>query len=82
MKFVDTIRMDVTLDGETRSVGFHVGDGLDNLVLLETNALAAFGITLGKARPLGTPETVESFNNTVETQKSQTSESEEVSGGS
>ncbi|VDO97379.1 unnamed protein product [Heligmosomoides polygyrus] len=31
MNFVDTIRMDVTPDGETRPVGFHVGDGLNNL---------------------------------------------------
>ncbi|VDP53924.1 unnamed protein product [Heligmosomoides polygyrus] len=82
MKFVDTIRMDVTLDGETRSVGFHVGDGLDNLVLLGTNALAAFGITLGKVRPLETTETVEACNNIVAIQSSQTSESDEVSSGS
>ncbi|VDO93526.1 unnamed protein product [Heligmosomoides polygyrus] len=82
MKFVDTIRVEVTLDGETRSVGFHVGDGLENLVLSGTNALAGFGITLGKARSLGTTETVESCNNTVTTQTSQTLKAEELSSGS
>ncbi|RCN37073.1 reverse transcriptase [Ancylostoma caninum] len=46
MQFLDTIRMEVGLDGARRWIAFHVGDGLDKLVILGTNALEQFGIHL------------------------------------
>ncbi|KHJ97017.1 zinc knuckle [Oesophagostomum dentatum] len=46
MKFVDTIRMPVKLNGEICQVAFHVGSGLGVLVILGTNALKLFGIEL------------------------------------
>ncbi|KAL6733081.1 hypothetical protein ANCDUO_00879 [Ancylostoma duodenale] len=36
MKFVDTIRMEVRLNGKQDLVAFHVGRGLDRLVILGT----------------------------------------------
>ncbi|EYC40353.1 hypothetical protein Y032_0618g710 [Ancylostoma ceylanicum] len=56
MSFVDTIQMDVTLYGETKSVAFHVGEGLDDIVILGTNALEVFGIQLGKVEPMESAE--------------------------
>ncbi|KAL6726387.1 hypothetical protein Aduo_008362 [Ancylostoma duodenale] len=46
MKFVDTIRMEVGLNGRKNLVAFHVGGGLDRMVILGTNALETFGIQL------------------------------------
>ncbi|EPB79468.1 zinc knuckle [Ancylostoma ceylanicum] len=56
MKFVDTIRMEVGLNGRKNLVAFHVGGGLDRMVILGTNALETFGIQLtdmtGQPSPL------------------------------
>lgn len=65
MKFADTIQMDVIMGGETRSLRFHIGDGLDNLVILGTNMQAASGIMLRRLHALGTTEIVKSCNDTV-----------------
>ncbi|EYB83687.1 hypothetical protein Y032_0331g2727 [Ancylostoma ceylanicum] len=46
MRFVDTIRMEVGLNGRKNLVAFHVGGGLDRMVILGTNALETFGIQL------------------------------------
>lgn len=46
MDFIDTIRMPVTLQGKAGSVAFHVGHGLEEVVILGTNALELFGIKL------------------------------------
>ncbi|VDL82178.1 unnamed protein product, partial [Nippostrongylus brasiliensis] len=39
MKFLDTIRMPVTWRNRTEDVAFYVGEGLDEIVILGTNAL-------------------------------------------
>ncbi|VDL83554.1 unnamed protein product [Nippostrongylus brasiliensis] len=46
MEFVDTVCVDVVLGGESQLVPFHVGNCVDELVILGTNALELFGITL------------------------------------
>ncbi|RCN37072.1 zinc knuckle [Ancylostoma caninum] len=50
MQYLDTIRMEVGLDGARRRIAFQVGDGLDRLVILGTNALEQFGIHLVKKK--------------------------------
>ncbi|EYC37539.1 hypothetical protein Y032_0781g2301 [Ancylostoma ceylanicum] len=50
MSFVDTIKMEVTMKGETKPIAFHVGEGLDDIVILGTNALEAFGLELRKVK--------------------------------
>ncbi|VDP62983.1 unnamed protein product [Heligmosomoides polygyrus] len=47
MTFLDTICVPVTMCGSTQLVPFHVGDCVDELVILGTNALELFGIRLG-----------------------------------
>ncbi|KAL6739495.1 hypothetical protein Aduo_012941 [Ancylostoma duodenale] len=49
MSFTDTISMEVTMKRETKSVAFHVGEGLD-IIILGTNALEVFGLSLGKVQ--------------------------------
>ncbi|EYC30607.1 hypothetical protein Y032_0005g2746 [Ancylostoma ceylanicum] len=56
MSFIDTIKMDVTMEGETKPVAFHVGEGLDDIVILGTNALEVFGLRLGKVHQAGSEE--------------------------
>ncbi|VDP17367.1 unnamed protein product [Heligmosomoides polygyrus] len=51
MHFLDTIKMDVSIDGETQSVAFHVAKGPDDFLVLGTNALSIFGIQLAKVKP-------------------------------
>ncbi|VDL71793.1 unnamed protein product [Nippostrongylus brasiliensis] len=46
MEFVDAICVDVVLGGERQLVPFHVGNCVDELVILGTNALELFGIAL------------------------------------
>ncbi|KAL6733091.1 hypothetical protein Aduo_003774 [Ancylostoma duodenale] len=40
--------MKVTMEGETKPVAFHVGEGLDDIIILGTNALKVFGLRLGR----------------------------------
>ncbi|WKX87933.1 hypothetical protein Q1695_007944 [Nippostrongylus brasiliensis] len=49
MKFLDTIRMPVTWHNRTEDVAFHVGEGLDEIVILGTNALEVFNMQLTAA---------------------------------
>ncbi|EYC35032.1 hypothetical protein Y032_1180g3735 [Ancylostoma ceylanicum] len=46
MNFADTVRMDVTMQGKTRPIAFHVGGGFGEVVILGTNALENFGLRL------------------------------------
>ncbi|VDP56931.1 unnamed protein product [Heligmosomoides polygyrus] len=48
MKFVDTIRMNVTLQNTCKPVCLHVSDDLQDMLILGTNALELFGLTLAK----------------------------------
>ncbi|VDO37504.1 unnamed protein product, partial [Heligmosomoides polygyrus] len=50
MHFLDTIKMDVSIDGETHPIAFHVAKGPDDFLVLGTNALSVFGIQLGKVK--------------------------------
>ncbi|VDP52858.1 unnamed protein product [Heligmosomoides polygyrus] len=51
MHFLDTIKMDVSIDGETHPIAFQVAKGPDDFLVLGTNALSIFGIQLGKVKP-------------------------------
>ncbi|KAL6734242.1 hypothetical protein Aduo_004803 [Ancylostoma duodenale] len=66
MKFLDTIRMKVRLNGISRPVAFHVGEGLDRLVILGTNALELFGIALREELDGGSSATQRSKNQDLE----------------
>ncbi|VDP02728.1 unnamed protein product [Heligmosomoides polygyrus] len=50
MKMFDTIKVATTLNGQTESISFFVAQGLDEIVVLGTNALDLFGFRLTRSQ--------------------------------
>ncbi|EPB72892.1 hypothetical protein ANCCEY_08028 [Ancylostoma ceylanicum] len=50
MEFLDTIRVEITLQGRRKSIAAYVGRGVDEVVILGTNALELFELRLQKSR--------------------------------
>ncbi|VDP09785.1 unnamed protein product [Heligmosomoides polygyrus] len=56
MEFLDVVRVAITFRDQVEEVSAYVGRGLDEVVILGTNALELFGMRLQQVGTTGTPE--------------------------